>query len=364
MTTDIYNSDLAIHAGEFLEETLEEVGMTQSELANRLGRPLQMVNEIIKGKKSITSTTALELEDVLGIPSHIWLGLENQYQIVLAKQKELELMQEETKLVSKFPYADLVKNGFVKATRKAIEKVDELKRFFEVAKLAQIPQVRAYQPAFRVSSAGNISHEAIASWLQAGRIEAKKIQTEKFDKKRLKEQLETLKNLMNLADINESLKELQKILNSCGIALVLLPHFKNTKVNGATFWLDNDKAVILMSLRGGFSDVFWFSFFHEIGHILLHPKREVFLEDGYSDDKLKKQENEADNFARELLIKDETFNAFISGKIFNKTSVLVFAKEQNIKPSIVVGRLMYEKIVAFNNYELSGLRDRYKWSEK
>ncbi len=363
MMTNTYNSDLAIHAGEFLEETLEEIGMTQSELANRLGRPVQMVNEIIKGKKSITSTTALELEDVLSIPSHIWLGLENQYQIVLAKQKELELMQEEAKLISNFPYADLVKSGFVKATRKAIERVDELKRFFEVAKLVQIPQVRAYQPAFRVSSVGNISHESIASWLQAGRIKAKEIQTKKFDKKKLKEELETLKNLMNLKDINETLKELQTTLNSCGIALVLLPHFKNTKVNGATFWLDNDKAVILMSLRGGFSDVFWFSFFHEVGHIILHPKREVFLEDGYSNEKLKKQENEADDFARELLIKDEIFNAFVSKRDFTKTSVLAFANQQVIKPSIIIGRLMHEKMIEFNNYELSSLRDRYKWSE-
>ena len=360
MMTNSYNSDLAIHAGEFLEETLKEIGMTQSELSNRLGRPLQMVNEIIKGKKSITSTTALELEDVLGIPSHIWLGLENQYQIVLAKQKELELMQEETNLISNFPYADLVKSGFVKATRKAIQRVDELKRFFEVAKLAQIPQVKAYQPAFKVSSVGNISHESIASWLQAGRIKAKGIQTEKFDKNKLKEQLETLKNLMNLEDINEILKELQITLNSCGVALVLLPHFKNTKVNGATFWLDNDKAVVLMSLRGGFSDIFWFSFFHEVGHILLHPKREVFLEDGYSNPKLQKQEEQADKFSKDLLINNDHFNKFISSSI-SKISVIDFAKEQGIKSSIVVGRLMHEKIINFNDYRLSPLRDRYKW---
>jgi HTH-type transcriptional regulator/antitoxin HigA len=358
--TNIYNSDLAIHSGEFLEETLEATGMTQSELSNRLGRPLQTINEIIKGKKSITSTTALELEDVLGVPSHIWLGLENQYQIVLAKQKELKLMQEETKLLSNFPYADLAKSGFVKTTRKAIEKVDELKRFFEVAKLVQIPQVKVYQPAFRVSSQGNISHEAIASWLQAGRIKAKDIETKAFDKKKLKEKLIEIKSLMTLEDINEAIKEIQKVLNSCGIALVLLPHFKKTKVHGATFWLDNEKAVIAMTLRGSFSDVFWFSFFHEVGHILLHPKREIFLEDGYSDPKLQKQEYEANTFAKDLLINNYDFNKFISSNI-SKTSVIEFAKQQGIKSSIVVGRLMYEKIIKFNDYKLSPLRDRYKW---
>jgi HTH-type transcriptional regulator/antitoxin HigA len=360
MITNTYNSDLAIHPGEFLEETLGAVGMTQAELSNRLGMPVQTINEIIKGKKSITSTTALELEYVLDVPSHIWLGLENQYQIVLAKQKELECMKMEIKLVSKFSYADLVKNEFVKATRKPIERVNELKRFFEVKKLAQIPQVKAYQPAFRVSS-GDISHEVIASWLQAARIKAKDIEVKVFDKKRLEEKLLEIKSLMTLEYISEAVKEIQKVLNSCGIALVLLPHFKKTKIHGATFWLDNKKAVIAMTLKGSFSDLFWFSFFHEVGHILLHPKREVFLEDGCIDPKLQKQEDEANKFAKDLLINDDDFNKFISFGI-SKAGVIEFAKQQGVKPSIVVGRLMHKNIINYNDYQLSPLRDRYKWT--
>ena len=361
MMTSKFNSDLAIHAGEFLEETLEEIAMTQAELANRLGRPLQAINEIIKGKKSITSTTALELEDVLGIPSHIWIGLENEYQIVLAKQEELRLMEEETTLISNFPYSDLVKIGFVKSTRKAIEKVDELKRYFSVAKLAQIPQVKAYQVAFRVANQNNISSEAIATWIQASRLRAKEIQTDTFNKKKLKENLLEIKSLMNLKNINDSIREIQRILNSCGIALVLLPHFKKTKVNGATFWLNNDKAVIAMTLRGSFSDIFWFSFFHEVGHILLHTKRDVFLEDGYSDPKLQKQEGEADKFASDILLNSNDFNKFVSSNDISKTSIIDFAKQQGVKTSIVVGRLMHEKVIKFNDYSLSHLRDRYKW---
>ena len=194
--TNRYSSDLAIHAGEFLEETLEEIAMTQSELANRLGRPIQAINEIIKGKKSITSTTALELEDVLGIPSHIWIGLESEYQMVLAKQEELKQMKEESKLVKNFPYTDLVKLGFVQSTSKGVEKVNELKQFFGVAKLAQIPQVKAYQSAFRVTNHDTISHEAIATWIQVARIKANSIPTDKFDKKRLKENLPKIKSLM------------------------------------------------------------------------------------------------------------------------------------------------------------------------
>jgi HTH-type transcriptional regulator/antitoxin HigA len=358
--TNTYISDLAIHAGEFLEETLEEIGMTQVELANRLGRPIQAVNEIIKGKKSITSTTALELEDVLGIPSHIWLGLESEYQIVIARQEELKQMEEESKSLKNYPYADLVKLGFVKATTKAVEKVDELKRFFSVAKLAQIPQVQAYEPAFRVANTNNVSNEAIATWIQAVRLKAKDMQTDKFDKKKLKDSLAQIKSLMNL-DIKEAINQIQKILNSCGIALVLLPHFKNTKVHGATFWLDNEKAVIAMTLRGSYSDIFWFSFFHEIGHILLHPKREVFLENECVDAKLEKQEDEANEFASETLINEKEYNKFVLKNDFSKNSVVNFAQQLRTKTSIVVGRLMHDKIIHFGNYKLLNLRDKYTW---
>jgi len=362
METNIYQSDLAIHPGEYLEEILQDIGMSQAELSNRLGRPVQAINEIIKAKKSITSSTALALEDVLGVPSHIWIGLEGEYQIVLARQEELKQMKEETKLIPEFPYADLAKLGFVKVTRIAVEKVDELKRFFNVAKLAQIPHVKAYQPAFRVSSHGKISHEAIATWMQAVRIKAKDIETKEFDKKKLKEELLTFKGLMNHSDINEAIRQMQIALNKCGVVLILLPHFKNTKITGATFWLDNEKAVIAMTMRGGFSDVFWFSFFHEVGHILLHPKREIFLEDGYSNEKLQKQEDEADKFASDILLSATQLRKFISLGDFSNTNVAEFAKQQGIKPSIVVGRLMHEEIVPFNDYSLCLLRDRYKWN--
>lgn len=362
METNRYISDLAIHPGEFLEETLEAIGMSQAELSDRLGRPVQAINEIIKGKKSITPATALELEDVLGIPSHIWIGLESEYQIVMAKQAELKQMEEESALLPKFPYADLVKLGFVQARRNGVEKVEELRRLFGVAKLGQIGYVKAYQPAFRVSNHKEVSHEAIATWIQAGRIRAKEIETKPFDKKKLKVSLPLLKELMNLKSIAESIQKIKTTLAECGVAFVLLPHFPKTRVNGATFWIDeNNKAVIMMSIRGGYSDIFWFSFFHEIGHILLHNKREIFLEDGYNDPSLQKQENEANAFAGEFLIPQAHYDRFVQERDFSRTALQTFAKQMGIKSSIVVGRLMHDELIAFNDYRLNGLRDKYQW---
>ena len=358
-----YISDLAVHPGELLAETLEELAMSQAELAKRMGRPKQIINEIVKGKKSITPTTALELEDVLGIPSHIWLGLENEYQMVRAREKEKEQMEKESSMVSEFPYAELAKLGFVKATRKAIEKVEELKKFFGVAKLAQISQVKAYQPAFRVSNHTSVSHEAIATWLQAARLKAATIETEHFDKKGLRSRLPEIKKAMLEKEINEALQKVAAILADCGVALVLLPHFKKTKINGATFWLEEGKkAVVALSLKGSYADIFWFSLFHEIGHLLLHDKREIFLEDGYDDPKLKKQEEEADRFAGDFLIDAKVYEEFVINGDFSRASVEAFAKRCGVLPAIVVGRLMHDGLVKYNNLHLNGLRDRYKWA--
>ena len=77
--------NVAIPPGEHLEEELEVRGMTQRALADLLGRPPQMISQVIRGKKSITADFALELEGALGIPAHIWMGLEANYQLTRAR---------------------------------------------------------------------------------------------------------------------------------------------------------------------------------------------------------------------------------------------------------------------------------------
>jgi HTH-type transcriptional regulator/antitoxin HigA len=72
---DIY-SDLAIPPGEYLEEVIAELGMSKDELSKRLNRPAPKLSAIFKGQKAITPDTALQLEKVVGVPAHIWNGLE------------------------------------------------------------------------------------------------------------------------------------------------------------------------------------------------------------------------------------------------------------------------------------------------
>lgn len=360
METSVYQSDLALHPGEFLEEVLQDAGMTQTELSHRIGRPIQMINEIIKGKKSITPATAIELEDVLKVPAHIWIGLESEYQMVKAKQEEIKSLEAEKEAAKRFPYARLLELGLVKPANNPIERVSELRGFMGVARLAQLPQVQAYRAAFRMGNGtGDISHEAVAAWLQAGRVFAEKMKIKPFDKKHLESALLLLRSL-TMDSGKDVLEKSKEILAGCGVAFVLLNHFPKTRTNGATFWLKGgEKAVILMSLRGAYTDIFWFSLFHEIAHILLHGKRELFLEDGYNDPTLRQQEDEADAFASDVLIPAGKYKAFVASGLFGKEAIISFAKKAGIAPGVVVGRLMHDKFVSFKDYTLDSLREKH-----
>jgi HTH-type transcriptional regulator/antitoxin HigA len=81
--------DIAIPPGEYLAEEIGARGISQKELARRMGRPLNAINEIINGKKAITAETALQLEEVMPeIPARFWLNLETDYQLTKALIKK------------------------------------------------------------------------------------------------------------------------------------------------------------------------------------------------------------------------------------------------------------------------------------
>jgi len=361
MTEQTMISDVAIPPGEFLSEVLEEYGMTQKDLAERMSRPPQKINEIIKGSKAITPETALQLEQVVDVPAHIWTGMEAEYRLILAKQKEAVGVEKEVEYLSNFPYADLRKLGLVENTRKAVEKVYALRRFFGVSSLKNLHDVGQYNPAFRLTNNHKVSKEAIVSWLRTGSIFASKADTLPFSKAKLRSIIPDIRALTLEEDADVFTDKLKDMLASVGVALVLIPHFPKTYVTGATFWETKDKAVIMMTFRGSWGDIFWFSLFHEIGHILLHDKRAVFIEGKAMGTDHKNQEQEADEFARDCLIADTDYQYFVSKNAHNlcEETITCFAKQTGIHAGIVCGRLQHDNLLHVSQHFC---RVRYKWA--
>ncbi len=355
-------SNLPIPPGEYLEEVIEELGMSKGELATRMGRPSSKLSAIFNGKKAITPDTALQLERVTGVPAHIWTGLETDYQLALARQRE-ELREEqckaETPLVTRFCYNELRKLHLVPTCTRPIDKVKALQQFFGVMSLNDVPDLPRYRVAFRhkAKKESERSPEAVAAWLRVGEIQAREMECTPFCAKRLEGSLNDLR-AMSRKDPARFYRPLQETLANAGVALVACPHFPKTRAHGATFFLTEEKAVLMVTLRCGWADIFWFSLFHEIGHILLHGKKEVILEDSEKS----KKEDEADAFARDCLIPPKLWETFVRSRCFDRRGITRFAKEVGVSSGIVVGRLQHENYL--EKSWLNELRMRYTFGEK
>lgn len=353
-TTAGFMPNIAIPPGETLREYLDAKQMTQVDLAKRIGLTTKTINEIVKGKAPITAETAIKLEAVFGTPASFWSNLEAQYQETKARLSEESKIEDEQGIASLIPYAELVKEGHVPPTKKKAEKVIHLRSFFAVASLHYLPDV--HPVAFRKEKETASSY-ALAAWLRIGEIAAEKIDTQAFSEKKLKSITPQLKELTN-KNPDEFIEELVSLCASCGVAIVFARHLPKTYAHGATKWLLPDKALIQLSIRRAYADIFWFSFFHELGHILLHGKKRVFAEIEGQKGEL---EAEADLFAAEQLIPSTLYQDFLKKGEVNPGSIANLATRAGVHPCIVVGRLQHDKVIGFHEY--NEMRPKFCWKE-
>jgi HTH-type transcriptional regulator/antitoxin HigA len=348
-----YVPPIPIPPGETIREVLQEKYLTQVELAQRLEMTTKHVNEIISGKAPITADTAVKLEDILGLPTSYWLNLEAIYQESLIRLRDRET-QEEIEIAKAIPYSQLTKYGLVSNTRKTKERIQSLRKFFEVPSLKLIPEIHSV--AFRAKE-GDANPYALAAWLQWGISESRKIETEPYNRTLLIQSIPYFRQL-TLLPAQEFVPLLKERCSQCGIALVFAPHLKKTYAHGATKWLSPDKVLVLLSLRYKFADIFWFSFFHEISHVLWHQKKQIYVN---LDTKIDDIERDADRRAAEMLLPEKEFSKFISEKyVFTAEIVKEFASEQGVDPSIVAGRLQHDGHIKFS--ELTELKRRFDWA--
>ena len=354
-----YRSPIAIPPGESLDEILTDRGMTQADLAKRTNLTPKHINEVIAGKAAISPDMALRLETVLGIPASFWNNLEANYQEAQARLNDAAAIEEETALLAEYNYSEMSKFGWVPAVRQNEAKVIEVRKFFGVASLHLVPELQ--RAAFRKASFRAASPFALAAWLRQGEREAAQIETKPFNRAKLKQKIPDLRR-MCMEGHHPQRSLLSEWLAECGVAVVYVPQLAKTYVTGATRWLTPDKVMVEMSFRGKWADIFWFSFFHELGHVLLlHSKKETFigLEEKYRVDS-SEEEQQADRFSRSELIPDRAFREFQKKACFSLDTIRQFAAQIGIHPGVVVGRLEHEGDL--DHGKMNSLRHQYDFT--
>ncbi|QEA13943.1 helix-turn-helix domain-containing protein [Comamonas flocculans] len=360
--------DWVLPPGDSILDLAEERGWTQTELARRLGYSEKHVSQLINGKVPVTVDAAQRLERVLGSTMDFWLALEANFQ---KHKTRLEAAQRHAGWVpwlDELPLKELMSFGaLVKQRVDAKHKpglVEACLRFFGVA---SPDDWRAHyggmQMAFRRSRAEQCDVGAISAWLRLGEQQAEKLDGPGYDKARFENALRTIRSLTcEPPEVFEP--KMRKLLHDAGVLLVLVPAIPRAHVSGVARWLGPTRPLIQLSLYGKTNDKFWFTFFHEAAHILLHAsskedKKSIFLDDPNAVHATDPREREANAWAGDWLIPVQAAARLSS--LRSRDAVADFARQIDVHPGIVVGRLQHDGFI--DPSWMNGLKQSFRFRD-
>lgn len=348
LTNTQYEPDFVTPPGEILEEKLQEIGMSQAELAGRIGRTRKTVNEIIKGKAPLLPETAVQLERVLGIPARFWSNAEANFRQSLASLEEAQSLAQQVEWLERLPVSALAKLGVLSKGRiDPVSRLREILNFFGVATpdaLARLLDGKCL--SFRQSKSHPVDGYALLAWLRMGELDAQRIHCSPFDSTRFRQVLNEIRAMCATTPTEDATRKMRELCCTAGVALVFVPEVPGARAWGVTQWVSPEKAILQLSLRGKTDDQFWFTFFHEAAHILLHPKKEIYVEIDHREDV---HEEEADRFARDILIPPIEWRKVAAARPRNKAQVRACAQRLAVPPGVVVGRLQRERLLPWTH---------------
>ncbi|SRR5258708_15525485 len=352
---ETFNPDWTSAPGETISDVLRERCISVDDFALRMQKSQQETLELLQGRSPITLGTARRLEKILGASVQFWMSREFRY-----RQRLGESAQDDNAWLQTLPVTDMLKFGWLSSISKGSDLLAACLQFFGVPSVAAWH--RAYgaleqKYAFRTSASFDSETGALLAWLRRGEIEGSAIDCAAWNPLSFKSALDSIRALTREGDPKRFLPTLQESCAKTGVAVVIVRSPNGSRASGATRFLSKNKALLLLSFRYLSDDQFWFSFFHEAGHLLLHDTNDVFLEGVENDDAAK--EREANEFAFRLLIPPEFQNDFLRLPR-NGFALARFAKRVGIAPGIVVGQLQYHGRLKPNHF--NNLKRRYEWA--
>lgn len=343
------------HPGEHLAEHLEARGWSQAQFARLAGLSPKLVSTIISGVNPVTAETAIKLERVLGVRADIWTGLQARWDLFHARA-EAKPLPDAKSWLSLFPIAELRHRKVLPETKDSQALVEGLLRFFSIGTVeAYSSKVEALAVHHRRSSAYESSEHHLFSWLMLGEYRARQMSLPAFDAQKFEEAVHKIRSLTaERASAFEP--QMKKLCWDAGVALIFEPPISKTCVFGSARWFDSEHAIIQMSLRMKTNDHFWWTFFHEAAHISLHRGKN-FMDDqnGIGDG----AEQEADNWAEEILVGRQRFSHFKQTRPRSRADVKRFSENIGLHPGIVVGMLQHARVLPFSN--LNDLKTKFEW---
>lgn len=354
--SSFFNADWYSAPGNSILDLIELKKISWDTLSQELNLPSPELSNLLKGYAALTPDIAKNLSNVLGGSPDFWIERENLFRKNLSK---VEFVSRES-LLKSFDRVFLNKNH---TTNERINLNEQFLAFFDVPDFPtwNIKYEHLFQTTyFKKSKTQQAKKVAIATWLRSAEVKSTSLETKKWDKHKLVNSLEEIKKLTKVKDPKRFLPILKRIFADCGVKFIVLKTPSGCPVNGAIRFIEEDQPLIILSFRYRTDDHFWFTVFHEIGHLVLHSFRELYLETENVDFLLNDIESEANEFAEKILLSGLDKNELSKVPTEHK-AIVRKATQLGISPGILVGQMQYKKVVRFDHF--NKLKKRYTWEE-
>ena len=329
--------------GQLIEALLLERGWSNRVLAAVLDLEETGVSKLISAKKAVTPEMSILLEEVFQVPAETFLEL--QRNLDLAKARIVSIPNPDramrAQLFSELPVTEMIQRRWidVEEMRDMVAVDEAIHKFFEghnPTKISALPH------AAKKTSAGEEPTAAQLAWLYRVRQIAKALLVPRYNESAARAAIPKLRALLSAP---EEARHAPRILQECGIRLVIVEGLKSSKIDGVCLWLDKDSPVIGMTLRFDRMDNFWFVLRHELEHVLqghgmLEPSLDVDLNGVVVDE----EEKLANAVASEFCAPKARIDSFIQRKapIFPVRDFLGLAKVLGVHPALVAGQIQFK----------------------
>lgn len=360
LNDNAFHPDWISAPGDTIADILAQRGMSQREFAVKIGRTAEQVQGLLDGREPITESMAEKLVAALGGSSTFWTNRERRFREGIRHLGRLADDIEVTGWLRELPVNDMIKMGWMPRAKDARERVVACLQFFGVSDLrtwrTEYTSLLG-SAAFRTSARFESRPAAVAAWLRRGELEGGSIECKAWDVSRFDNAVNQARALTREKDPSRFLPALRALFAACGVAVVILKTPAGCHASGATRFVTRRKAIMMLSFRYLSDDQFWFSVFHEGGHLIRHPHR-LFLEERTMPST--KEEEEANTFAVDTLVPPQLRKEMLRLPIDGR-AVMRFARKAGVAPGIVVGQLQHLGIL--HHRQLNNLKRRYVWSD-
>jgi HTH-type transcriptional regulator/antitoxin HigA len=340
---------------------LQQQRISVEEFAELMGYSVERADKLLNGKAAITRKVAESLASKVGGSAKFWISREEQYRNDIARLQASGSLEAAKAWLSELPVQDMIKFGWIESGESIEAKIASCLRFFGASNVVawrEIYRDVLSAVAFRTSLTLDSEPGSVIAWLRHAHLRATRIECKDWNAAAFRERLPNIRELTRYKDPNLFVRELRRVCADCGVALVIARAPQGCRASGATQFISPKKAMILLSFRYLSDDQFWFTFFHEAGHLILHNRKALFLEDG--SDVTSEEENQANLFSEEILIPNHARKE-LSEIPLNKREIMKFGVRIGISRGIVVGQLQH--MGRLRTDQLNWMKLRYTWEK-